>query len=221
MYISILRASARKATDPNQEFEYQKTECRRIAARNGVKIGKWVKGVETTKRPLHKRKLLLEIIDGCNTGLWDGIVVSSADRLIRNHAEEEYIRQEAYDNGWSFLAGDTIYDWGNPDHRLICRIIGAVSQHTREVGSYKQTKWASQRQEEGKPMGPQADATPEAMAIIINLWDQGMRGKLIADYLNAHGVPVPIPYGPNTKRAVKWYPTHIIRNMERYARTTA
>jgi DNA invertase Pin-like site-specific DNA recombinase len=220
-YVGYVRASAKKDTDKNQEFAYQKTECRKIAAAKGVRIGKWVGGVQSTKIPLHKRKTLVEIIDQCNSGLWGGIITSSGDRLVRSSIELEYILREAFDNGWEFLAGDTKYDWSHPDGRLLARIVGALDQHKREIGTFKQTKWSGQRIEDGKPMGPQADPTPEAMAVILNLWNQGDRAKAIANYLNENDFPTPIPHGTKTKRAEKWWPTHITRVMGRYERDTA
>ncbi|WP_308312745.1 recombinase family protein [Streptomyces sp. ISL-11] len=101
----------------------------------------------TSKR---RRKVYLEMLRDARSGVIDGIVVYSIDRLTRRITELTHFLEEQKELGFAFAATEG-EDTATANGRMISTIKGAVAQQETERMSERINNSLLQRREMGKP----------------------------------------------------------------------
>lgn len=203
-WVGLGRVSTTKQGPRFGENVYQKVQCEQWCKSRDDTLVKWVDTQESTKKPLTKRYELLRILDDLERGVYDGLICSTQERLVRNVAEYMYINELALEQGWQLAGVDGTYDWHDPEQWAFAMMKMVWAEKQRRTDSKKMTQWHGQRRAKGIRPGVKPTCPQPVRDLVEQLYAQGWGPTRIATHLNSIGEPTLVPPSPKMPRAKKW-----------------
>ena len=155
-------------------------------------------GIEPEDRPVLSR-----VLDRLAAGAADALVVTTTDRLARTHAVHR-LDYYADREGWQLLVLDALDRREDPEARLLHGIRVSVAEYERALIGRRTRAGLARRRAAGVRLGRPRRCPDDVLARVLALRAAGARLVVIADTMNAGGVPTP-------GGGARWWPSHVCR----------
>jgi len=119
----------------------------------------------------------------------DVLVVARLDRLSRSLVDFAGLMADATRRGWAFVALDLGVDTTTPVGRLVANVMASVGQWEREVIGERTRDGMAAAKVKGRLPGRRSALPAEVQARLLGLRADGLTLTVLADRLNAAGVP--------------------------------
>jgi DNA invertase Pin-like site-specific DNA recombinase len=182
--IGLARISTTGQDTAGQSLDTQRQKITSYCLQRGHDLLRIVSGVESTSRPVIKRKKLQEVLNQIEAGKAEGLLVTTTDRLFRNALQARILAERSIMNRWHLLVIEGDYDFTIPADLMRFTILCAIDEYQRLEGRRKTMEGLENARRKGVKLGRPVRTSAPTRAMIKQLHDSGLNARQIADKLN-------------------------------------
>jgi len=189
LMIGYVRVSTREQADEGWSVDAQTERLYEEAERRGYDI-KVIADAGYSGRT-DNRPGLQEALRMLKRHEADGLMVARLDRLARSVQHFTSFIATAQRQGWSVVVLDFDLDTSTPNGRLVAHILAAVAQWESEMIGQRTREGMAEAKAQGARFGAERKVDADTVAHILAECGKGNSFRLVAQDLDAAGVPTP------------------------------
>jgi site-specific DNA recombinase len=212
--LGYVRVSTDKQADKGVSLDAQTTKLRAYAALYELELGEIIIDAGASAKTL-ERPGLQRALGMLRAGEASGLLVAKLDRLTRSVRDLGALVEDVFGTpgGPALLSVGEQFDTRSAAGRMVMNVLASVSQWEREAIGERTRDALAELKAQGKRLGRprfgsvvveglglvEDAAQQEALVLVRELRATGASHRLIAEQLNARGVPA-------TRAGAKWWP---------------
>jgi DNA invertase Pin-like site-specific DNA recombinase len=205
-FVGYVRVSTEEQAASGLGLAAQRNLIKREASSRGWKLVKIYEDAGATGSSMAGRTGLLEALEAVSEGEADGLVVAKLDRLSRSLLDFAGLMQRSYNERWSLVALDLGVDTSTPQGELMASVLATFAQFERRLIGQRTKAALEVKRAQGVQLGRPRTIPQASIDRILELRDEALTYRAIAEKLNAENVPTGRDgewHGPTVYRALK------------------
>ncbi len=214
--IGYSRVSTREQATEGLSLKNQAEKIRQYCKLKDLELVEIIEDAGESAKSLD-RPGMRQLLDGCEKGKFDTIVIYKLDRLTRKVFDLGYLIEQVFDkNGIEFVSIQDSFDTSTANGKLFMNILITLAQWERDIISERTKDVLQNKKANGERLGPplygerinsetgEIAENPEekqAVELAIGLRGEGWTQARIAKELNRKGF--------RTRRGKPWKQSHI------------
>jgi DNA invertase Pin-like site-specific DNA recombinase len=194
--IAYLRVSTQEQADSGKGLAAQRSAIEAEATRRGWSVVEFIQDAGASGKDLD-RPGIQTALEALREGRADALVVSKLDRLSRSLLDFAHLLETAREQNWSLLALDAV-DTTSAAGEAQASMIAVFAQLERRMISQRTREALAVKRAQGKRHGAKRLVPDEVMTRVLAERKAGRTLQMIADDLNADGIPT-------TRGGRQWY----------------
>lgn len=187
--IGYIRVSTREQADEGWSLDAQSERLHEEAERRGYDLT--IIADEGYSGRTDNRPGLQEALRQLKRKEASGLMVTRLDRLARSVQHFTSFISTAQRQGWGVVVLDFDLDTSTPNGRLVAHILAAVAQWESEMIGQRTREGMAEAKAQGARFGATRQVSDQTVAHIVAECGKGNSFRLVAEDLDAAGVPTP------------------------------
>ena len=200
--IGYVRVSTTEQSESGLGLEAQRQAIRAEAERQGWELVAIHEDAGASGKAMSGRTGLQNALQAVREQGDGVLVVAKLDRLSRSMVDFAKLMQVSQRQGWGLVALDLGVDTSTPSGEMMANVTATFAQFERRLIGQRTKEALAEKKRQGVKLGRPTVTSPETVAQVQAMREEGLSLQKIADVLNDSGVPT-------SQGGAKWYPSTV------------